>query len=175
MNALTTITQQLAPLFAEQDAIVEARDVDWALGRAEALREFKATDEYRALSAKGAWGGVYDKLFDICGGKTWYGVFNGSSNAAIEEFARKNAQSRAAKRNAKIAAKLATAGVTEVIDAKVGYCRDGFNGWWRINGDRIVSIESIMVGGHNIQRLHQRVLVKVKQQTQFAAHKGAAA
>lgn len=162
MNAITTITQQLAPMFAEQDAQIEERDVQWALDRRAALIAFKKSPEYAALDAKGEWGGKYPAMFDLCGGKTWYNVVNGSSAAAVEEFARKNAKAVAAKRNAKIAAKLAKAGVEQITDASVGYCQDGFNGWWKVNGDRIVSIQSILAGGYNIQRLHQRVLVNVK-------------
>lgn len=162
MTAVNQIIEAVGTFFAEQDAKIADADVAWAMGRAAALKEFKASEEHRVLMKKGAWGGVYDKMFDIAGGKTWYQLFSGNTPAAIEAFMRKNAKAIADKRNAKIAAKLVKAGVESVVSAEVGYCTDGFNGVFRINGERIVHIQSILAGGYNIQRLHQRVLVNVK-------------
>ena len=72
MNAIETISNQLEAFFAEQDAKIADGDVQWALGRRDALLAFKKTEEYAKLNARGAWGGVYPRMFDICGGKTWY-------------------------------------------------------------------------------------------------------
>lgn len=162
MTAIETIAQSLQTFFAEQDSKIADADVAWALERRAALYEFKKTEEYAELNKRGAWGGVYDRLFGICGGKTWYAVFTQNSVPGIEEFMRKNAASTAKARNAKIAAKLLKAGVEAVEKAEVGYCTDGFRGLFWINGNRCVTIEVILAGGYNIQRLHQRVLCNVK-------------
>lgn len=46
MNAIETISQQLEAFFAEQDAKIADGDVQWALGRRDALQAFKKTEEY---------------------------------------------------------------------------------------------------------------------------------
>lgn len=163
MNAIQTIADKLQAFFAEQDAKIADGDVAWALERRAALYEFKKTEEYAELNKRGAWGGVYDRMFGICGGKTWYAVFTENSIAGIEAFMRKNAAATAKARNAKIAAKLMKAGVEAVEKAEVGYCTDGFRGLFWINDSRRVTIEVILAGGYNIQRLHQRVLCNVSK------------
>jgi hypothetical protein len=161
-NAINSIIASLETLFSEQDAKIADDDVRWALGRRDALNEFKKSEEYIELRKKGAWGGVYPRMFGICGGKTWYAVFTENSTAGIEEFMRKNAAATACARTAKIATKLAKAGVEQVESAEVAYTKDGFQGVFIINGNRRVTIDVIYAGGWNIQRAHQRVLVKVK-------------
>ena len=161
-DAITNIISSLETFFAEHDQKISDDDVRWALERRDALNEFKKSEEYKALRKEGAWGGVYPRMFGICGGKTWYAVFSETSTAGIEEFMRKNAAATARARTAKIAAKLAKAGVEQVESAKVAYTKDGFQGVFIINGERRVTIDAILAGGYNIQRLHQRVLCNVK-------------
>jgi len=160
MSAVTKIMESLHSFFAEQDAQVAASDIAWALERAEAVREFKRSPEATELRKKGAFGGYYPKIFAIAGGKTWFNAFEGRSNQMISEFMAKNSKAVAEKRNAKIAVQLVKLGVASVDSAEVSYCKDGFNGVFKINGERFVKIESILAGGHTVQRLHQRVLVR---------------
>lgn len=162
MTAIQQIAQALAGFFAEQDRAAEKSQIDWALNQAAILREFRASAEYQDLRKKGAWA-LYEKLHALAGGKAWYQVLDKNNDNSITAFCIKNAQAAAEKRNTRIAAKLEAAGVTEVISAQVGYCRDGFNGVFRINGNRTVTVQSILAGGYNIQCLHQRVLVKVSK------------
>lgn len=161
-NAVKSIADALERFFAEQDEKIAEDDVRWALERRTALLDFKKTDEYADLNKRGAWGGVYPRMFDICGGKTWYAVFSDNTAAGTEAFMRKNAAAVARARDTKLAAKLVKAGVDAVAAAEVVYTPDGFRGCFRINGERLVTIDVILAGGYNIQRLHQRVLCSVK-------------
>lgn len=159
----TTITTRLDELLAPMDAEVLEATQEWAKDRAQALREFKTSDEYKAISRDASR--LYGRMFEIAGGKTWYRVFNGNSQAIIAEFVAKNCAAIVAKRNASIAAKLAKAGANEVISEELARTKDGFNGTFVINTDagrKVVTIDTIMAGGYNIQCLHLRVLVKVR-------------
>lgn len=162
-NAQQRILAKLNEVFAPLDADVLENSQKWAIGRVNAIREFKASDEYQAIRRDAFR--LYARLHEIAGGKTWYNVFNGRSMEQIAEFVEKNCEAIAAKRNASIAAKLAKAGVTEVVSEEFTFSPDGFNGVFVVAtdaGNKRVTIQTIIAGGYNIQCRHLRVLVKVK-------------
>lgn len=149
-------------LFADMDAEVLEKQTEWALGRMNALREFKASDEYQTLR-RDQWK-LYDRLFSIAGGKSWYNTFNGCNEAMVREIVAKNCKAIAEKRNYTVMAKLAKIGVTEIKDLEYGRTNDGFNGIFVFDNARI-EIRTIIAGGYNIQCLHQRTLVYVDGKT----------
>ena len=68
-------------------------------------------------------------------------------------------------RDYKIAKQLVKLQVNSVAVCNVVSSVDGFNGTFKVEtnrGNKIVEIDTIFAGGYNIQRLHNRVLVKVK-------------
>ena len=159
----SAIINKINEVFSNMDAEVLAASQVWAKGRVAALREFKASDEGRAMS-RDQWK-YYGRLHAIAGGKTWYNVFNGRNAAMIEEAIEKNCAAIVDNRNATIAAKLEKAGAKEVISEEFTYSNDGFNGVFAVNTDtgiKRVIINTIFAGGYNIQCLHLRVLVKIK-------------
>lgn len=82
--------------------------------------------------------------------------------AAVLEMVNKPVIQKQEKRNYRIAKKLFDKGITDISENfEIIYGND-FVGEWVI-GDNLVSLKVIFAGGYNIQQLHPRVLVNVKE------------
>jgi hypothetical protein len=159
------IIAKLTEVFAPYDAQVVEDTKKWAMERQAAINEFKKSEEYKILARKSGQWELYDKLFAMAGGKTWYNALWGRNATMIHNYVEKYCAAVANKRTASIAAKLTKAGVTEVVSESYVYTKDGFNGTYVVetnSGKKIVTIDTIIAGGYNIQCAHMRVLVKVK-------------
>ncbi len=162
-TAIETIMANLNEVFVEMDAKVLEKTQEWAKERQEALREFQKSDEYQTLRRNQF--ALYERMWNICGGKGWFQEMNYCRPADLEKVVIKNCKRVADSRNASIANKLTKAEVTEVIDTTYNRTSDGFNGTFVVNtnkGRKVCTIDTIYAGGYNIQCLHLRILVKVK-------------
>lgn len=164
MTKAREITVALDALFAEFDAVTYEENREWGVRRAAAVRDFRNSPEYAEVRRAGQ-AALYARLFAIAGGKTWYNLFSGRSDAMIREAMDTHTARTIAGRNATIAAKLEKAGIAEVVSAETARTSDGFNGRFVVETDKgrkVVTIETIVAGGYNIQCRHLRVLVRIK-------------
>jgi len=131
------------------------------------FKAYQESDEHKEFhkqyARKDVWV-YYEEMFRRCGGKTNYALIK-ESDARIVEIVTKSHFDKITKRNFKIAKKLTEANITSVLESKVAVSNDGFNGFFRVetnNGAKTVEINTVYAGGHNVQCLHCRVLVKIK-------------
>jgi hypothetical protein len=165
-TVIAEIMNSLSEMFAEMDAKVLTDTQSWAKARQTALRDFQNSDERKN------WGrtiqdtySLYDRMYAICGGKTWYQIFNYDTAKVVEQKIEKHCKRVVEARNETIARKLTKAGVSEVINKEVGWTKDGFHGVFVVNtdkGQKRVKIQTIYAGGYNIQCAHMRTLVHVR-------------
>ena len=171
---MENLIKQIEAAFADSDAqsisnvpayMEEARELFRTMQRAyfdanQAYRR-KEISEYERYKAQEEFYSTFSKQFisDYDWGKD-------------EQIAReiKKVQATHEARNVRIATKMAKAGITSIDadDFTILYGKD-FTGLWIIDGFQ-VKIQVIWAGGYNIQKLHHRVLVSVKQiKTKVAA------
>lgn len=139
--------------FAELNEEMLDRQTAWVLRRKEALNEYR-----KGKSSPRAW--CYDEMFEIAGGKGWYGVITEHGEKGMMEYVVKNVAATIAKRDARIIAALDKKGVDTIPAFELTHISDGVEGVFKVAG-HVVTIRTILAGGYNIQCLHQRTTVKV--------------
>jgi hypothetical protein len=159
--------------FAALDAKLLADDQAFAAHKLDTKKDFMdaAREKHIEFKKTGIWSpdvfnGAYD-IFDSYGAKVAHYGSKGMMNLLDErgrvgalEAMEKNTLALIAKRNAQIIKALTKAGVTQLPAFELVQSSDGYEGLFSV-GVHWVTIRTILAGGYNIQRLHQRTLVKV--------------
>lgn len=110
------------------------------------------------------FGGYYEKLHNFAGGKTWYRILTENSGKYLDEKIVKICQNNIKTRNSNIAKKLSKFEITEITSKKFAQTSDGFHGTFVVEinkGKKIITINTIYAGVHNIQMFHTRTLIKI--------------
>lgn len=146
---------QIDNAFAALNARLIAADQEFA----KAARA-RAAAKVAEMAAAGQFRGITEAKIAAYGSKAIYNLLEGRSEADALAMMEKNSLALIAKRDAQIIAALTKAGVTELPEFQLVEMSDGLEGRFMIAG-KTVSIRTILAGGYNIQRLHNRTLVKV--------------
>ena len=156
----TTMLKQIEKAFAEVNTKMFERQLEWAKGRIQAVKEYREQAKKDGVH----YMMITQRTVELYGGKGWCQTLMQHSNPESKNLAQtiqNNVDKLVANRNDRIVKALTKKGITEINDFELRSYGDGYEGTFIVDGHN-VKIETILAGGYNIQCLHQRTLIKVK-------------
>lgn len=161
---------QIEKAFAALDTKLIASDQEWAIAKLNTARDavadmetkFKANDPGYVDLTSG-----YDRfcrtsaLARHFGSKAMMNLLYGHGHEGALANMKKNTRALITKRNANIVKALTKKEITTIAEFELTEHSDGYEGYFEVDGHK-VTIRTVLAGGYNVQRLHQRTLIKIR-------------
>lgn len=130
---MTTAIHQILSRLNEELSSLDVKLMDsmqtWADRQAAALQEYKNSDEFKTRHD------ASHKLFEIAGGKYWYGVLKDNDKSTIDHHVYSRCMDLVKLQNDLIESKLIEIGVKEVVTQTFSSTKDGFTGVFMVEND----------------------------------------
>lgn len=162
-GVLGTILSQVGEGLKPLDAQLKQSKLDYFLGLFDKLAELKK--EYQNTTPRMSRETYKERLYAITTYNSTYALINENPRDRVIFLIERDCDDAATKRNYRIAQQLERLGVTAVSDSECRHSHDGFDGTFLIESDqgrKAVRVNTIVAGGYNIQEMHLRVLVNVR-------------
>ncbi|NVK56641.1 MAG: hypothetical protein HWE26_13605 [Alteromonadaceae bacterium] len=155
--------EQINAAFAAIDARAHANAREFFFNKIDTCRAAveAARAEHFANGGKAFRFDYTAAAFEHFGSRAAHDLVMGRSRDDAAERIEKHVEQKIAKRNAQIIKALTKAGIEEIPAFELVEISDGFEGVFYVGVAR-VTIRTILAGGYNIQRLHNRTVVNIK-------------